>query len=214
MLGFFQSTFQLLSKGGIVMIPLLLFSLLALAFTIERFFYLRRSRVLSEELRRMLHEMLAENRISDAITLCRVNRSNLSRIFFAGLAKAEQGQEEVQKAMEAAGRSENTSLSKHIHIISTVAAVSPLLGLLGTVIGMIKTFSVIQMQGLSNTENLAGGISEALISTAAGLSIAIPYFIAARYYTAKVASLMTQMEEEAERVIEQLDTIRNQPQKK
>ena len=188
------------------MIPLFIFSLIGLAFTIERVLYLRKSRVIPDDILKLMDEFIPESRLSDAATSCRVNRSNLARIFYAGLTKASAGEdrEEIQKAMEIAGKTESANLSRHLPIISTVAGVSPLLGLLGTVIGMIKTFTVIQMQGLSNTESLAGGISEALITTAAGLSIAIPYFIAAKLLSARIDTLNLTMEDESERLLQAL----------
>jgi biopolymer transport protein ExbB len=203
---FFESALQLLSKGGVVMIPLFIFSLIGLGFTIERVLYLRRNKVVPNDILKLMDEFLPEKRISDAATSCRVNQSNLARIFYAGLSMAQTGEkrEEIQKAMEIAGKGESANLSRHLPIISTVAGASPLLGLLGTVIGMIKTFTVIQMQGLSNTENLAGGISEALITTAAGLSIAIPYFIAAKLLSARVDTLNLAMEDESEKLLQTL----------
>ena len=199
-----QTIIGIFTKGGVVMIPLVLFSLAALMVSIEKFYSLRPSKVLPEELSNRVEMAVKDGNISDAVAICSSNPANMAQVYYAGLVKAsnDSSTEAIEKSIESAGRNEQIVLSKGLNLLNIVASVSPLLGLLGTVIGMIKTFSVIQMQGLANTENLAGGISEALISTAAGLSIAIPYFVAFKYFRGRVEKLVGRMEENAETLVD------------
>ena len=137
--------------------------------------------------------------------MCEKDDSSISNIFLSGLKNAGKGMWLVKEAIEERGGRESIILEKRVGILSTIAQLSPLLGLLGTVSGMIKTFNVISLQGVGNPTMLAGGISEALITTATGLCVAIPTLVCYRIVKDKADSLIFEMEENSVRIIELLD---------
>ncbi len=194
--------FDLLIKGGVFIYPIILCSIIALAVFIERLWLLRRKRVIPSEFIRQIEDMLRKQKISDAIFLCQGDSSSIARIFLAGLKSSGRGMWLVKEAIEERGGREAAILEKHVNILSTIANLTPLLGLLGTVSGMIKTFNVISVQGVGNPAPLAGGIAEALITTASGLCIAIPTLVCYRILKDKAESLIFEMEENSIKIIE------------
>lgn len=196
---------EMLSKGGWVMLPLLLCSLLSLAIIVERFVWgPRRKRVVPPALKEDIYRLIEGSRLEELVGLCRANNSPLSRIVLAALRKREHPRTEIVEAIEIAGRNEALALQRYVGLLGTIAAISPLLGLLGTVFGMITTFSVINTQGVGNAPALAGGISEALITTATGLTIAIPSLVFYRYFLQMSRRLVLQMETIALQVVDHL----------
>ncbi len=196
---------EFLIKGGPVMIPIGLASVVGLAVFLERLWALRRARVSPRACRVELVELGRQQRWADAITLCRKNSSPLSRILEVCFLHQGVGRSRIKEFTEEVGRREAAELERYLGVIGIVAAVAPLLGLLGTVFGMILTFEVIQQQGMGVVSSLAGGISQALITTFAGLSVGIPALIAHRYLLARVDWLLLEMEEAT---LEVLDLVK------
>jgi biopolymer transport protein ExbB len=195
---------ELLLAGGWWMAPILLASVVALGLILERAWSLRRARVLPpgvvEEIEQLVQrrELTAER--LRAISL----RSPLGRVLAAGLAPYAISREEMKARIEDAGRHVAHELECCLTTLGTIAVISPLLGLLGTVVGMIMTFDVITSQGLGRPSDLAGGISTALLTTAAGLIVAVPSVIAHRAFRAQVDRLVIDMEREAMRLLDGL----------
>jgi len=196
---------DLVVRGGIFMYPIIFCSVVALAVFLERLWVLRRKRILPSEFIRNVEDMIRKQKISDALFLCQGDPSSIAKIFFAGLKNAGRGMWLVKESIEERGGREASMLEKHIGILSTIANLAPLLGLLGTVSGMIKTFNVISVQGVGNPAPLAGGIAEALITTAAGLTVAIPALVCHRWVRDKAGSLIFEMEENSIRIIELME---------
>lgn len=196
-----------LVRGGILMGPILAFSVIALGIFLERLWVLRRDLVLPEEPLREIENFLRTKRVEEARTYCQQHPSPLSRILFAGLQQYGNSRELIKENMEERGKAEALELKKYIGLLHTIASVSPLLGLLGTVSGMIKVFSTISVEGVGNPASLATGISEALITTAAGLTVAIPTFLGQRYLAARVERLVHMLEEYATYLLNLLPPI-------
>ena len=189
--------YQYLVKGGILMVPILACSIIGLAVFFERLWTLRPSRNIPRPLLRRSEDLVRRGQVDEAMALCRRSRSPMGRVINAALKNAGLGREAIKEAVQEVGRREAATLERYVGILGTVANVSPLLGLLGTVSGMIKAFTVISVQGVGNPASLAGGISEALITTAAGLSVAIPTFVAYRYFIGKTDRLVLELEQHA-----------------
>lgn len=195
---------ELFKAGGWLMLPLFICSVVAIAIISERFWSLQQKRIAPPELVSQIWQWLKFNQVDKhRIEALRAN-SPLGQILAAGLANKDCSREITKESIEDTGRHVVVALEKNLNTLGTIAAVSPLLGLLGTVIGMIKVFTVITTQGVGNPEVLAGGISEALITTASGLVVAIPSLIFFRYYRGKISKLVVEMEEQALQLIELL----------
>lgn len=195
-------------KGGPVMYPIVLGSIVALALFLERVFSLRRERVAPSGFRDRLRSLVRERKFSEAEVLCQENASSLANVIASGLKHAGRPRERVKEAIEEVGRREVVYLEKHIDLLGTIAAMEPLLGLLGTVTGLIRAFQAVEQSvgkgGGVNPGVLAGGIWEALITTAAGLMIGIPAFLGYRYLLTRVDRLVVEVEEEAVSVVEMI----------
>ena len=189
-------------KGGVFMYPIILCSILSLAIFLERVWSLRRKRNLPPAFLQEITQLLRENNVRKALTLCNANGSSISRIFAVGLTNYGRKREMIKELIEEVGRREASLLEKYIESLSTIASVSTLLGLLGTIAGMIKIFSVISSESVVNPSTLAGGISEALYTTAAGLSVAIPTIVFYRYISGKSNTLVMEMEECSAQMVE------------
>ncbi len=193
---------ELFKAGGWLMWPILACSVLAAAIAAERLWRLRRAKVAPPNLVAQIVHLHRRQRIdADALEALRES-SPLGCVLAAGLVNLRHSREVMKEAVEETGRHVVHELERHLNTLGTIAAISPLLGLLGTVVGMIKVFDVITTQGVGNAEVLAGGISEALITTAAGLSVAIPSLILYRYLRGRVDELAVTMEQEAIRLVE------------
>ena len=187
------------------MLPLLICSLVAAAVVIERFCWgLRRGRIIPKELARAVEELLQANRLDDLYKLCIQHNCSLTRILLAALKNSERPRSEVVEVVEFAGRRELMILQRYIGVLGTIGAISPLLGLLGTVVGIIRTFALIEQHGIGNPTILAGGISEALIATASGITIAVPCIIFYRYFRVQARDLLFELERFALEVLARL----------
>lgn len=196
------TVFELLQSGGWIMIPIVICSVIALAICLERFWTLRSDRVAPPGLLAEVWTLIKQRNIT-AERLKDLKRSSpLGQILVAGLNNASHGREIMKESIQEAAGQVVHDLERFLNPLGTIAAITPLLGLLGTVIGMIKVFTEIMIHGTGNTNLLAGGISEALITTAAGLTIAIPALIFHRYFQRRIDSLVITMEQETVKLIE------------
>jgi biopolymer transport protein ExbB len=195
---------ELVKAGGWLMIPILLCSVIAMAIIIERFWTLRTRRIAPENLVVQVWQWARGGELDETRLRALRLGSPLGRILAAGLANRHRNREEMKESIEDTGRHVVHDLERYLNALGTIAAVTPLLGLLGTVIGMIKVFAVITTQGVGDPAILAGGISEALMTTAAGLTVAIPSLLFHRYFRGRVDELVITMEEEALKLVEAL----------
>lgn len=195
---------EIVIAGGWVMVPILLCSVVAVAIILERLWTLKPNRVVPRDLSRQVWDWVSSNQLNHQhIQDLRAN-SPLGQVLAAGLASRQQDRTIMKEAVEDTGRHVVHELERYLNTLGSIAAVTPLLGLLGTVTGMIRTFSALTTGGAGDPAALAGGISEALITTAAGLMVAIPALIAYRYLRGRVDSLVVQMEKEAIAMVEAL----------
>ncbi len=191
------------------MYPIIFCSIVALAILLERLWVLRRKNIIPQDFVSNVEGLLKKQKISEAVFLCQNDMSSIAKIFLAGLRSTQKGMWLVKEAIEERGSREATILEKNVDILSTIANLTPLLGLLGTVSGMIKTFNAISVQGIGNPAPLAGGIAEALITTATGLCIAIPTLVCYRFLKDKASSLIFEMEENSIRLVDLMDNYSN-----
>ena len=197
---------ELLQAGGWVMAPLLLCSILALAIVFERGWALRAAVVLPPELPAQLRAWLRREGALDAGRLAQLRGSSpLGAVYAAGLAPPARAPAERRAAIEDAGRAAALELERHLAALGTVAMVAPLLGLLGTVWGLIVVFERLAGAGVGAPADLAGGIGQALITTAAGLAVAIPALVCHRHFLRRARVLTARLEAEARRLVEMLD---------
>lgn len=193
---------EFLARGGVLMIPLGICSVVSLAIIIERALNLRAARILPPDVIQQARLLLAENQVGEAVILCRRQPSAIGRILLAAISNYDKEKEELKAIVEDAGRQEVPTLDRYLGVLGTIAAISPLLGITGTVFGMIRVFATISEKGVAHPSQLAGGIYEALITTAAGLVIAIPTLIFYNYFTARSDRLILELEKQAYRVVE------------
>ncbi len=189
---------DVIQKGGPLMYLIILCSIVALAVVIERLYHLHRARIDSDKFMESISNTLRRNRVMEAIDLCEKTPGPVAHIIKAGILKHDRSRTEIKEAIEDAGICEVPRLEKNLGALATIAHISPLLGLLGTVTGMVKAFQIIQEKATSlhlvSPGDLAGGIWEALITTAAGLIVAIPTFVAYNYLVSRVKGFILEME--------------------
>ena len=196
---------DILQKGGFLMYPILLCSVVSITFIVERLLILRRATSGAVEFERQVRDAIAQGDLSEAVHQCVRSRSPLSGIILAGLAKVSKGEKAVRHAISQAGELETIRLEKHITILATVVGGAPLLGFLGTVLGMIKAFQQIEsLGGNVDASVLAGGIWQALLTTAAGLSVAVVTYFAHNLIVGRVRGIVTWMEESSEEMLDLL----------
>ena len=194
---------KLFRDGGPVMWPLLLFSILGLVFIIERSIALRKAKINVNEFLAKIRKALIVNRsIPDAIKVCEDYRGPVPSIMKAGLLKYGEPKEDVEKTIENAALFEMGRLERNLVWLATIANVSPLLGFFGTVAGMIKSFDALAEAGLSNPGLVAAGISEALITTAAGLAVAIPTQLAYNFFMSRINKFVRDIETSTNMLLE------------
>lgn len=202
--------FDMIQAGGLLMIPILLCSVIALAIVVERFWSLQTKRIAPKHLVAQVWQWYKGNSLDEEHLRALTSNSPLGRVLAAGLVNRNHPREFMKEAIEETGRQVVSELERYLNTLGTIASITPLLGLLGTVIGMIKVFAAITTHGVGNPGVLAGGISEALITTAAGLSVAIPSLIFYRYFRGKVDALVLVMEEEALKIVDVMHGDREQ----
>lgn len=205
-----ESVWDFVVKGGPVMIPIGICSLVALAVIVERFVTLRRTRIIPPGFLPGLKASLAQGQKSraEALEYCRANECPVASIFACGIRRLGEPTELLEKHVQEAGEREVTKLQKYLRVLSLIASISTLLGLLGTILGLINAFQTVAASGeaLGKTELLAKGIYEAMITTAAGLFVAIPVVIAYHAIAAKVQRLVSEMDQMTVDFLEQYGT--------
>ena len=195
---------ELLISGGPVMIPIGIASVVGLAVFLERMVALRGAAVIPPMLAREVEELLRQGRLDDVVAAARKSPSAAARVTLTAVDAVGQSRSQVKERLEEVGRREAAELERFSAVLGTVASIAPLLGLLGTVWGMILTFEVIQSQGMGVVANLAGGISQALISTMAGLSVGIPALVAHRWVLARADRLILGLEDHGAMMLDHL----------
>ena len=206
----FREMAEFIVKGGVFMYPIIFCSVVALAIFLERLWFLRRKNIIPEDFVQKVEGLVRKGKIGDATFLCQSDVSSIAKIFLAGLKNTRKGLWLVKEAIEERGSREATILERNVNLLATLANVATLLGLLGTVSGMIKTFNAISVHGVGGSAPLAGGIAEALITTAAGLCVAIPTLVCYRVLKDKAESLIFEMEENCIRIIEIMENSNKQ----
>ena len=195
---------DLLVRGGILIYPIGLCSLITVAVFIERLWYLKKSRVIPEAFTKRIETLIVDGRVSDALLLCQESSNPMANVFSAALSQNSRQRAEIKELVEETGKYEAAQLEKYIEILGTCAAITPLLGLLGTVIGMMSVFQQVEVNGLGVPSLFASGIWQALITTAVGIGVAIPAFIFYKYLQGRVDILLLEMEERALRLIDKV----------
>jgi biopolymer transport protein ExbB len=193
---------ELIKSGGFLIWPLLLCSIISLAIIAERFWSLQTKRIISTNLVIKVWEWNKKG-VLDARHIEDLRKdSPLGKVLAAGLVNRKHDREVMKESIEEVGHHVAHDLERFLNTLGTIASISPLLGLLGTVVGMIKVFAVITAQGVGDPSVLAEGISEALITTAVGLTVAIPSLMFYRYFRGRVDELVVTMEQEALKMVE------------
>lgn len=200
--------FELVQAGGWLMIPILLCSVISAAICVERFWTLRSNQIVPKNLLAQVWNWIKNNEMDNRKLRELRAGSPLGQVLAAGIANHRRGREYMKESIEEVANQVVHEMERYLNTLGTVAAITPLLGLLGTVIGMIKVFTAIRLEGTGNAAVLAGGISEALITTAAGLTVAIPSLFFYRFFQRKVDELVISMEQEALKLVEVLNADR------
>ena len=195
---------EIVQAGGWLMLPIIACSMVAAAIILERLWTLQQKRVLPKDLTVQAWQWVKADRLDSERVQMLHQSSPLGQVLAAGLANRDAGREIAKEGIEDTGRHVVHEMERYLNPLGTIAVISPLLGLLGTVIGMVKVFAAITTHGVGNPGVLAGGISEALITTAAGLTVAIPSLIGYRYLRGRVDALVVRMEKEAMKFLEAL----------
>lgn len=195
---------QIVTAGGWLMLPILACSVIAMAIIVERFFMLRKKKVLPANLVVDVWRLASSKQLTEEKVREYQMGSPLGRVVAAGLANRHKDRDSMKVSIEEVGGQVAHELERYLNALGTIAAITPLLGLLGTVVGMIKVFTNITTVGVGNPAVLAGGISQALITTASGLMIAIPALIFYRYFRGKVDGLVVDMEKESIKLLDVL----------
>jgi len=198
---------QTFYDGGFMMYPLAFFAIAGTLIIIWKFIDLQIKGGRNRRLLRETDQLLAEHRIQEAMRVCQESKAPAAAILAAGLRRQQEGTERVMKAIENAGLIELAGLERGLVWLATLANVAPLTGFLGTVVGMIQAFQAIELAGEVEATTVAGGIKVALITTAAGLTIAIPINIAHNYFVTQIDRQVIEMEESAQKMIDALHEI-------
>jgi biopolymer transport protein ExbB len=196
---------EIIRAGGGFMWPIVLCSVVAVAIILERLWALQSNRVIPRDLSQRVWNWVEADQISDKLIVALRQNSPLGQLLAIGIANRDRPRALMVERMQDAGRHVVHDLERFLNSLGTIAAVSPLLGLLGTVAGIIHAFNAITANGIGDPRVLSGGIGEALITTAAGLSVAIPSLIAYRFLRGKVERLVVRMEKEAMQLVDALD---------
>jgi biopolymer transport protein ExbB len=198
---------QTFKDGGFMMWPLAFFAVAGILVIVWKFMDLKIKGGRNHTLLSETDQLLAEHRIQEAMRVCQESKAPAAAILAAGLRRREEGTERVMKAIENAGLIELAGLERGLVWLATLANIAPLTGFLGTVIGMIQAFQAIELAGEVEATTVAGGIKVALITTASGLTIAIPINIAHNYFVTDIDKLVLEMEESAQKMIDALHEI-------
>ena len=198
---------DIIQKGGPLMYLIIICSILAVTVFLERLIHLHRAKINTDKFMSGIRNIIKKGNIVEAISICEQTPGPVAYVLKEGLIRHEQDKDEIKEAIEEAGLQEVPRLEKNLVILATIAHITPLIGLLGTVSGMIKAFMKIQEKaGIVNPGDLAQGIWEALITTAAGLAVAIPAYVAYNYLVSRVDGFVLEMEKSSNELINILTT--------
>lgn len=198
---FETGVFGLIQKGGFFVYPIILCSIVGLAIFLQKMWILRSKNVIPEQFLERIYRFFSQGKLGEAEAYARANNSSISRVALAALENSDKPKEELREEIEEAGRRESFELIRYVEGLGAISNIATLLGLLGTISGMIKIFGVIADKPIVNPPELAGGISEALYTTAFGLLVAIPAFIAYKYIIGRADELISLMEEEGRKIM-------------
>jgi len=201
---------EIVRAGGPFMWPIVLCSVVAAAIILERLWTLQEQRVLPRDLIRRVRQLVEADQVNEKVIAALEQNSPLGRVLAAGLANRHRSREIMMERLEDAGRHVVHDLERFLNTLGTIASTSPLLGLLGTVTGIIKSFNALQAGAAGDPRMLSGGIGEALIATAAGLCVAIPALIAYRYLRGRVESFVIEMEKAAIRLADVVESAEHE----
>jgi biopolymer transport protein ExbB len=196
---------EIVLAGGPFMWPIILSSVIAVAIVLERLWTLQQRRIIPPDLTRRIWQVVEAGQVNERTLAALEANSPLGKILAVGLANRDRPREVMMDRLEDAGRHVAHDLDRFLNTLGTIAGVAPLMGLLGTVTGIIKAFNAIYAGGVGDPQALSGGISEALVTTAAGLCVAIPSYIAFRYLRGRVESIVVQIEKDVIRFTDALD---------
>ncbi len=200
--------FEILVAGGWLMAPIILCSIAVIAISIERYWTLNPQKIVPKHLLAQVWGWIKANQLDGNKLRDLKQSSELGKVLAAGLSNSRHGREVMKDSIQEAANQVIHDMERYLGALGTIAATAPLLGLLGTVLGMIKVFTAIMLQGTGNAGVLAGGISEALITTAAGLCVAIPAMMCHRFFQRRVDTLVVTMEQEAIKLVDALHSDR------
>lgn len=189
-----MSFIDLFSKGGLTLIPIFIFSILGLAVSLERMIKLRKNKIMPRGFMHQIQQALNSNNYEECMTLSRLADHPLARIVERSFAQLKSGKKALESYIEKLALHELGKLNQNLRLLGAIAMLSPMLGLLGTVLGMIKAFEEISQQGTGNPSVVANGISEALLSTAAGLIVGLLALLSYHYLKGKIEKIVSQME--------------------
>lgn len=199
---------EIVKSGGWLMVPIILCSIAVIGISIERYWTLNPQKIAPKHQLGQVWSWIKNNQLDSSKLKELKQSSELGKILAAGLSNSRHGREVMKDSIEESANQVIHDMERYLGVLGTIAAIAPLLGLLGTVLGMIKVFTAIMLQGTGNAGVLAGGISEALITTAAGLCVAIPAMMAHRYFQRHVDSLVVVLEQEAVKLVDALHSDR------
>jgi len=205
-----QHVWEYFNKGGIIMYPLLLCSIIGITIVIEKLYTLRRKRIIVPAVVKVAQGINHPDDIKTATYICSQSPGPFSAIINITLQHHQEDKEAIKEALNDQGRQEVHRLEKGLVILETIAGIAPLLGLLGTVLGILRVFNIISAMGIGQAEALAGGISEALITTIAGLFIGIPAVVAYNYFTQKAESLVLEIERHSNALLSKITRLSQQ----
>ena len=203
---------EFIIKGGPIMGLIILCSVMAFAVFLERMWHLRNAKIDTKKFMQEISNKVKKNKVMEALDMCNMTKGPIARILKSGIMKYDRPRQDIKEAIEDAGVHEVPLLERNLGVLATIAHITPLLGLLGTVVGMLKAFQVIEEKAMSmvpvNPGDLAGGIWEALITTVAGLSIAIPTYVVYNYLVSRVDNFVLDMEKSATELVNVLSDQR------
>ena len=196
---------EIVQAGGLMMWPIILCSVVAVAIILERAWTLQEKRVLPRDMVQKVWQLVETRQVNDKVIAALEQSSPLGQVLAAGLASRHRSREIMMERLEDTGRHVVHELERFLNTLGTIAGISPLLGLLGTVTGIIKAFNAIQAGAMGDPKMLSGGIAQALVTTAAGLVVAIPSLIAYRFLRGKVERIVVEMEKDAIRLADAVE---------
>lgn len=189
-----MSIIELIEKGGMLIYPLGLLAVWGIVIIAVKSVTLKRDRIIVPDVVEQLEALVVSGNIPEATAYCKKNSAPMTRILLAAIINYEKDEAQLKESVEEAGRQELPRIQSHLTALATIASVAPLLGLFGTVLGMISVFSVLSQQANVEANMLAGGISEALVTTACGMAIAMPTLAFYNYFASKVQNLIIEIE--------------------